>query len=48
MNGKHVAFGKISEEEGDGVAVLKKIDDNCFTVKGSPLSDITITDCGVL
>ncbi|KAF0690603.1 Aste57867_18005 [Aphanomyces stellatus] len=43
LNGRNVAFGKIV----DGMDVVRKIE-NVYCVKGKPLTDITVVDCGLL
>lgn len=43
LDGKNVAFGKISE----GIEILNEIE-LCGNVDGSPLSEVVISDCGVL
>lgn len=43
LDGKNVAFGKISE----GIEVLNEIE-QCGNIDGTPLSEVVITDCGVL
>lgn len=43
LNGRNVAFGKVVE----GMNVLKSIE-GVYCVKGKPLSEVQITDCGLL
>lgn len=43
LNGRNVAFGKVVE----GKNVLKNIE-SVFCVQGKPVTDVTITDCGLL
>lgn len=43
LNGRNVAFGKVVE----GLDVLKSIE-QVYCVKGKPLTDVQITDCGLL
>jgi len=43
LNGRNVAFGKIVE----GMEVMRKIE-NVYCVKGKPLTDVQLVDCGLL
>ncbi|ETV74993.1 hypothetical protein H257_10597 [Aphanomyces astaci] len=43
LNGRNVAFGKVVE----GMDVVRKIE-NVYSVKGKPLTDIVVVDCGLL
>lgn len=43
LNGRNVAFGKVVE----GLSVLKTIE-GVYCVKGKPLTEVEITDCGLL
>ncbi|KAG9406865.1 hypothetical protein AC1031_003194 [Aphanomyces cochlioides] len=43
LNGRNVAFGKVVE----GMDVVKKID-SVYAVKGKPLTEVKVVDCGVL
>ena len=43
-SGKHVVFGKVVS----GLDVLERVDECAASADGSPLMDVTITDCGLL
>ncbi|OQR90074.1 peptidyl-prolyl cis-trans isomerase [Achlya hypogyna] len=43
LNGRNVAFGKVVE----GMDVVRKVE-NVYCVKGKPLTDVKVVDCGLL
>ncbi|RHY22642.1 hypothetical protein DYB32_009447 [Aphanomyces invadans] len=43
LNGRNVAFGKVV----DGLDVVRKIE-NVYSVKGKPLTEVVVVDCGLL
>lgn len=45
-DGKHVVFGSCDDPEG--LAILKRIDEECASADGSPLKQVTILSCGLL
>ena len=43
---KHVVFGSCDDQEG--LAILKRIDDECASADGTPLKPVSILSCGLL
>ena len=45
-DGKHVVFGLC--DDPDSLAVLHRIDEECASLEGLPLKQVTILSCGLL
>jgi peptidylprolyl isomerase len=49
LDGKHVVFGKVVDDDGgEGVQILRRINEEAASADGTPRVEVRIADCGTL